>query len=948
MLAKFRWSRASVIVPAAFILTTAFYTLVLSPSPTTQDTPWATDTAVIGLDASTDPAPATQQNYHILMAATHPALFLCKTLLTMAILGYPTPQLIGWGEAETEGLKGGGSHFHKITKSLQYLNDPERRKNPKFDNELLFILDSYDIWFQLPFETLVERYHATVAEENKRVAQRMGRAKQIENVTSSIIFSGGKLCGPNQLHTAACYPVPESPLPKDLYGGNTNTGLGANAASNFRTRYLVSGALVGPVGEMRALLQRASDELDKCVESQVGWFNLDGPLSVQHCYKGSDQSIFVEMFGRQEFHREVMRRVHRRRIDNIFDAIIPGRAGSWPHPNKLWGVTIDDPLNPPFPHEEVDPGYLPGKPYEFGIAIDYWSLLIHDTSNAKNDARYIRLDESFTEQVGARTIFDCKAKPPRLDNLPRGGILDLMPGRDWSNMPMYSEICLGVVPTMIHHNSVDKYQIEFQWNQTWWYGHARRLLELRRQEQLPMLVEGFPTGRGTFTKWDDLCPADFDEELYRGYGVDGKRPGPEVPDFPQDPLDQVAPVEEAPVQGVPNEDAPVQDTPEQVAPVEVAPVQDVSKEDAPVQDALVLDVPKGDAVKDDAPKDPLVLDTPKDDAVKDDAPKDDAPKDDAVKDDAPKDDAPKDDAVKDDAPKDDAVKDDAPKDDTPKDDVPKDTSVLDTPKEDAAKEDPPKEDAPKEDAAKEDAAKEDAPKEDAAKEDPPKEDAPKEDAPKEDIPKEDASKDDIPNDDSKEDIPKDNTPQEDTPKDDVSKEDPPKDDTPKDDTPKDDTPKDDTAKDDTPKDDTPKDDAPADDASKEDASKEDTPKDDTPKDDTAKDDTPEDNDANKDQTPPEDPPKDETRVDGQQEKNDSKELLTEEESLEANSPEVEPPVEESLINEPQKDEPPKDKDPDDTPLVDLPPPVVEGVEGEAPPEEDSPFGTPFRPTRYTN
>lgn len=895
MLAKFRWSRVSVIVPAAFILTTAFYTLVLSPSRTTQDTPWAIDTAVIGLDASTDPAPPTQQNYHILMTATRPALFLCKTLLTMAILGYPTPQLLGWGEAETEGLKGGGSHFHKITKSLQYLNDPERRKEPGFDNELLFILDSYDIWFQLPFETLVERYHATVAEENKRVAQRMGRAKQIENVTSSIIFSGGKLCGPNQHHTVACYPVPESPLPKDLYGGNTNTALGANGLSNFRTRYLVAGAWVGPVGEMRALLQRASVELDKCVESHAAWFNLDGPLAVDHCYRGSDQSIFVEMFGRQEFHREVMRRVHRRRIDNIFDAIIPGRAGSWPHPNKLWGITIDDPLNPPFPHEEVDPGYLPGQPYEFGIGIDYWSLLIHDTSNAKNDARYIRLDESFTEQVGARTMFDCKAKPPHLDNIPRGGVLDLMPGRDWSNMPMYTEICLGVVPAMIHHNSVDKYQIEIQWNQTWWYGHARRLLELRRQEQLPMLVEGVPTSRGTFMKWDDLCPADYDEELYRGYGVDGKRPGPEVPDFPQDPLDQVAPVEEAPVQGVP-------------------------KGDAPVQDALVLDAPKEDAVKDDAPKDPLVLDTPKDGAPKDDVPKDtfvlDTPKEDAAKEDSPKDD--------------DTAKEDVPKEDAPKEDAPKD----DTPKEDLSKEDIPNDDTPKEDASKDDAPNEDTSKDDS------KEDVPKGDAPKEDAPKDDDPKDHV----SKEDTPKDNTPEDDTAKADTAKDDAPKDDASKETTPKDDTPEDDAAKDDAAKND-----APVDDSSKEDTSKEDTLKDDTAKDDTAKDDTPDDDapkedDANKDQTPSEDPPKDEPRVDGQQEKDDSKkELLTEEESPEADSPEVEPPVDESLINEP-----PKDKDPDDTPLVDLPPPVVEVVKDEAPPEEDSPFGTPFRPSRNTD
>lgn len=511
------------------------------------------------------PPPVDNRNFHILMSASQTAINFCKSFLSMAILGYPTPTLIGWGYETApgeEGFLGGGTHFVKITHALEYIKDEENRKKPGFEDDLVMVLDGYDIWFQLPFEVIVSRYDAIIAEENERVAHRMGRARDIENITSTIVFAAGKRCCPNSIHTAACYPVPDSPLPHDLYGTNTDSAVGGTAWSSFRNRYVNSGYVIGPVRDMRRLLQAASDKLDQCRHRTSVWFDGTDRGEVDHCYRGSDQSIYAEMFGEQEFHREVMRRRHRKHMDAILDTLIPNRAGSKPPRTNVQGYETDDLLNPPFSHQEMDPGYVPGKPYEYGLTLDYWSRIIHQGSNTWLDRRYIRQNKSFAEQLGAPSMFSCPdPKLPDLDDVPLGGVLDMMPGENWTTMPIYSEICMGVAPVMIHHNSIDKWQIERQWNHTWFFPRARELLQERRDQNLSMLVEGIPTDKGTTERWETLCPAEFDEELFRD-GVIRPPPG-ELPFRDDEP---VIPAEQRVVVNPPGQDEePDINSPEGVA-----------------------------------------------------------------------------------------------------------------------------------------------------------------------------------------------------------------------------------------------------------------------------------------------------------------------------------------------------------------------------------------------
>ncbi|KAL7792019.1 hypothetical protein V8C37DRAFT_135221 [Trichoderma ceciliae] len=458
---------------------------------------------------------------HILLPATRSNVHLCKTLLTMTILGYPSPTIIAWEDQDhAKGLLGGGSHFAKITRTLDYINDPQRRNQTGFDDELVFMLDAYDIWFQLPPDVLLSRYNAILEEDGARVAHRMGRAYDNEGIHPQVVFGAGKRCAPNLLNSVSCYPVPESPLPDDVYGGNTDTLIGTNQWSSFRTRYLNSGYAIGPVAEMRRILGRALEKLEECENRKGASFD-DGTEASDFCYHGSDQSIFVEMFGEQEYHREVMRRHHRTRADDVLDKVIPGRAGSKPPATDVQNAPVIDRLDPAFTHQQYNKTHLPEKPFEFGIALDYWSLLGHQTSNAVTDARYIRHDRPLGPQVGKRGKFDCVPKTnmlPLPSDLPSRQPLSWLAGSQpsqWQMMPLYTEICIGTVPVMIHHNSVEKYHREEQWNQTWWHGRSRMLLEERRKEGAAQLSEGILTDKENVARWEELCPRETEKELFR-------------------------------------------------------------------------------------------------------------------------------------------------------------------------------------------------------------------------------------------------------------------------------------------------------------------------------------------------------------------------------------------------------------------------------------------------
>lgn len=448
---------------------------------------------------------------HFLLPSSKGSVDLCKTILTSAILGFPAPTLIAWNETFDKGhLLGGGSHVAKISGVLEYLQALE----PASDNDLVLMMDAYDIWMQLPFDVLLSRYHAINARANRGLSKRLGHAYTSENIRQTIIFGAGKRCTPNEMHTVACYPLPPSPIPDDVYGNNTDTVLGKNRWSLTKQRYLNSGYIIGPVSGMRRMFERAMEKVEKSHEKNP-WDNGSGESGAM--YRGSDQSVFNTIFGEQEYVREVKRRKYLSRVDRW-------RGRQKTRPTALEGTVVDDPLNPSFTHEIFEPE--DGKEYEFGIGLDYFSEIGHQTINSEDDARYLRYKESIDEQLKDRKgLFICDSRVT--GELPSDLVAHetvVGASTSWNELPLFSNLCLNTVPAMIHHNG-DKGARAWQWPKTWMQPHARRLLEtvLQNSEEDVSSNAGRsqkPTGGAFLTSgmhlpWGELCPVEYEWELFR-------------------------------------------------------------------------------------------------------------------------------------------------------------------------------------------------------------------------------------------------------------------------------------------------------------------------------------------------------------------------------------------------------------------------------------------------
>ncbi|KAI4705454.1 hypothetical protein J4E81_000336 [Alternaria sp. BMP 2799] len=448
---------------------------------------------------------------HVLIPADHKDVNLCKTMLSAAVAGYPTPTLINWGATfDDKSLVAGGSHIAKISGVLEYL----RKLGPERDDDLLLLVDGYDIWFQLRPSALISRFHAINNAANARIRKTMGsRAAAAEGISQDIVFSAQKRCWPWKPEDPPCYAVPQSSLPEDVYGPQTDTDIGwdKNPYVKFRQRYLNSGDAMGRVGAMKALFERAMEKADK-----------DRNF-------GSDQKIFSEIFGDQEFQREVMRQRHR----GFFQ-----KTGDWLTGRK----SILSPQSERHLRE-----HRAGKPDEFGIGLDYASLLGHPTVFAEEDSAWVTHgDPKSIAQASA----ELNVAPVRVHDLvqditesqPPFRPAVVAPGakfpdeKSWNDVPLYTNMWTSVVPGLIHHNAhrdgLKSLRVSV-WDRMWYFNHTRKLYESNAMGPVaPVAVVhddagveqawwspiaekgGAKSDKDEWLPFNDLCK-DFEKEVFR-------------------------------------------------------------------------------------------------------------------------------------------------------------------------------------------------------------------------------------------------------------------------------------------------------------------------------------------------------------------------------------------------------------------------------------------------
>jgi hypothetical protein len=195
---------------------------------------------------------------HVVLPASTSSPRFCRSLSTLLIHDYQ-PVIVNW-QGETH-------HSSKIFKLLEYLekNTSAIRENaldlpPQCVDDradIVISIDSYDVFTQRPLDLVLS---------------------QFENMPGQIIYSAEKGCHP--AGEPWCSIVPDSPLPRNFYGPDTDT----RNLQHSRARFLNSGVVIGYAKEMLHLYTDAASEAIR----RQGQFNADqsifGPLFTSNQY----------------------------------------------------------------------------------------------------------------------------------------------------------------------------------------------------------------------------------------------------------------------------------------------------------------------------------------------------------------------------------------------------------------------------------------------------------------------------------------------------------------------------------------------------------------------------------------------------------------------------------------------------------------------------------------
>ncbi len=474
--------------------------------------------------------------FHLVVPASEANGDLCKTIASAFILDYPPPTLINFGKNFTGNSWDKGTHTGKIRGIYDFLLDTKEVK----DQDLVLIIDGYDVWFQLPPEVLISRYQSIIESANKRLRKKYGtvasetvvesrKTERTPRYAQTILFAADKLCWPNSAEDPACAAIPQSTLPKGTYGPDTDKD--ARGFLN-RPRYLNSGSIIGPTSALRAMYAYATDKVEKHGRGELG-----------------DQFVFGEIFGEQEYQREAKRLSSQSSGGRFLDRL----SDAFSHSKSSGNTAM---------HEVTT---VPGQQYEFGIGLDYESQLFQTMTHSHGDIEFLHYNDTTTlahvqeehHITGAHPI----SLPPDIRNArtpvpekaslqtDESSTLFTTPHLDtittnltWSDIPLATNVHVPSIPAVLHFNG-DKTYLSTWWAKMWYQPESRALLRhYMRISRDPIAANaaaaarksredgrggkgGMWTDTAQWFAWGEVCRM-FEEDVFGdGKGVWGEEEG---------------------------------------------------------------------------------------------------------------------------------------------------------------------------------------------------------------------------------------------------------------------------------------------------------------------------------------------------------------------------------------------------------------------------------------
>ncbi|KAM3077884.1 hypothetical protein ACMFMF_004303 [Clarireedia jacksonii] len=466
------------------------------------------------ISQSNDNTSSVKPKFHLLIPAKRRTINLCKTLLSAAILNYPPPTLVEF-ELEDNSRKKEKHQGQSIQHTLNFLNGKEAQ-----DDDLILVVED-DSWLQLPAEVTISRFFHGMRDSSDSLLKRYGRLDlgddaipmllRPQKYTQKVLFGAQKECS-NAPNDPACYSVPPSPLPKDIYGSETDKH---SEGKYNRPRYMSSKMVMGQVADMKPIYERAAQ------------------LLKDHPGITNSQDIFSQIFGEQGYQRATYQK----------SQLPKSRWSSW------FASKLSQSSKPP-PAKAKNMTTVPGRNYEFGIGLDYHSSIFQVMNNSADDVRFIKFSTPSLiispSKHAASTFKNLLHLPPDLNfsaspfalnsvntntpDLPFIEIDTLLPdpkNTSWNDVSLATNVIVpgSTVPaTLNFHGDQNTMELLDSWWQKMWYQeHGRALLrQYMRSPDGPIAAEaaadggdrwwdlrggkgGVWTGRGEWLEWREVC-----------------------------------------------------------------------------------------------------------------------------------------------------------------------------------------------------------------------------------------------------------------------------------------------------------------------------------------------------------------------------------------------------------------------------------------------------------
>jgi len=457
-------------------------------------------TGQAGSQASLDTSKASAR-LHLLVPATSSNYDLCKLLLSVQILGYPAPILINYGATEAEDPY--VQHLAKVQGIANYLD--LLLKRAEHSEELVLVVDGYDLWFQLPPDVLLSRYYDVIAKADIQAANtygsRIARQKQMRH---SIVFGPDKICWPIDFSRPACWAAPLGSMATKAFGPRTSS----ERESLNLPRWLNSGTVIGPIQDLKDLFDVTLHDIHTNYTTD------------------SDQYYLAEVFGRQEYAR-----------------LLTKPALLQQYKEMRYGQELDNTGTPLVRSPPLDTELART---EYHITIDYESAMFQTVAFWKQFVTWVRPSDSWPSdrfaRSGARNPYQIKLpddlKASRLPiAIDEAGAID-NDKRTWDNVSLLYNVITEQIPASVHFTG-DKAYRDFWWKNVWFQDNAERFRRDRLQtfsqnntlfgpingfmwenavppeaEEMPNLgVGGAWSDRGGLFSWNSLCKS-FEQDLY--------------------------------------------------------------------------------------------------------------------------------------------------------------------------------------------------------------------------------------------------------------------------------------------------------------------------------------------------------------------------------------------------------------------------------------------------